>query len=211
MRDSSPLLASCSRSAMSIFCAACTLLLAVACVSSKGEVRQGSSPPPPLSAGEQPAEPALEADFLELARKADAVVVGQLVHADFSVEDRDGFLTTADWKVLENVRGTQAPGDVIRVRFPLGREPDGDWRWVAHEPAISPDENARMKPGDTFLLMLSRATYEAQARARGGQPLPDVTGVGLGFHRLRQREILASGGLRPPQTIDALKAALEEE
>jgi hypothetical protein len=68
-----------------------------------------------------------------------------------------------------------------------------------------------MKPGDTFLLMLSRGTYEEQVRAKGGQPLSNATGVGLGFHRLQQREILASGWLRPPPTVDALKAALKEK
>lgn len=214
METASPrLLACCGRLAMSMFCGACTLLLAAACVFPRSEARPGSSPPPPSSSAEQPTEPALEADpqFLKLVKQADAVVVGQLVRADFSAEDRDGFLTTADWNVLESVRGPQVPGNAVRVRFPLGQKADGDWSWIAHEPAISPNENARMKPGDTFLLMLSRATYEEQARARGGQPLPDVTGAGLGFHRIKRREILASGGFRPPSTIDALKAALEEQ
>ena len=150
------------------------------------------------------------ASFLSLARKADAVVIARLLQADFSEEEEDGFLTSSRWQVVETLRGRAAAGETLHVRFPLGREAGGNWRWIGGESAISPDAAMRMKPGDTFLLMLSREFYERQVRARSGRPIDGVTGAGFGLHRVGEGRILPGGSFEPPPTIEALKKILKE-
>jgi hypothetical protein len=169
---------------------------------------------PPQAAAPAEAEPALDPrgdpEFVRIARQADSVVVAELVRVDFSDPAADKFLTTAEWRSLEVLRGDRRAGETVRVRIPLGQDPDGQWRWIRGETAVSPDATGRMKPGDRFLLKLSRSTYEAQVRARGGEPLPGVTGAGLGLHPLSGREIRAGGSFRPPASLEHLKAQLQD-
>lgn len=148
-------------------------------------------------------------EFLSAALRADAVVLAELLRVDFSDSRGDGFLTTTEWRVVESARGSWRRGDIIRVRFPLGRKPSGDWEWIADQPAISPNEGAQMKPGDSFALLLSDAVYDGQSRARSGAPLPGFTGAGLGLYRAEGADIGLSGPFRVPSNFESIKRLLE--
>jgi hypothetical protein len=206
-----------SYSRMRSVCVFVPLIVLVACSTSPGSPEKPNLAASSGVAGSSVAGGGTDAgrgpalSFLDLARQAEAVVVARLAKVDFSAEAQDRFLTSSEWQVRESLRGSLRQGETIRVRFPLGREPGGDWRWIGGEAAISPDDQTRMKPGDTFLLMLSRGLYEQQARARSGSPLPGVTGAGFGLHRITGDEIGPGGSFEPPRTLQQFKQALQEK
>lgn len=189
-----------------------TLLLA-GCTQPSGDGANAlASRPPTTLAGPNDVAPQPRSGFreaLDSARKADAVVVARLEAVDFSAPDRDGFLTDMRFRITGVLRGSLRAGETVRVRHVLGRESDGNWRWTADTPWISPSAGSRMKTGEDFLLFTSAATYRAQAAARNGTPLEDGSGVGLGLYRIRGGAIEQTGPYPLPATVDALETLLK--
>jgi hypothetical protein len=135
-------------------------------------------------------------------------VVARLASFDPTAEAADRFLSTARWEVERVVSGSGVrAGQTVTVRLPTGRRADGRWEWAAGQPTGAPGAEPAMKAGDRYLLLLSRGTYEAQVKARGGQPLAGVTGAGLGYHKVAgANRIEAAGSYEAPATVDELQS-----
>ena len=146
--------------------------------------------------------------FARSAAQAGEVILARLVSVEFSEPDQDRFLTTTRWTIERSFKGGLSQAAEITVRFPSGRQETGDWKWTANEPAISPLKDKQFKPGQRFVLLLSRPMYEAQAQARSGRALDGKVGAGLGYYRVNGEKIVPSGPDRPPATIAELAAIL---
>ncbi len=189
------------------------ILILAGCTQPSGDgTNAPASRPPATIAGPNDVAPQPQSEFRELldsAGKADGVVVARLEAVDFSAPDRDGFLTDMRFRITGVLRGSLRAGETVRVRHVLGRESDGNWRWTADTPWISPSADSRMKIGEEFLLFTSTATYRAQAAARNRTPLEDSSGVGLGLYRIRGGAIEQTGSYPLPATVEALQTLLK--
>jgi hypothetical protein len=150
------------------------------------------------------------AGFLAAVREADAAVVATLVSVDDAAEAPDKFLTATRWRVGRLVAGSGVrPGDTVAVRLPTGRRGDGSGEWAAGTPTGAPGAGPAMSVGDEYLLLLSRRTYEAQVKARGGRPLDGVTGAGPGLRKVTGRNrIEAAEPFEAPATVDELASMI---
>lgn len=134
----------------------------------------------------------------DAATAADAVVLAQTMHVDFSAPDRDRFHSTLRVRVTEVLHGRSAAGDVMDVRIPVGQG-----QLTAHSAHL-----LSLKRGDQLLLFLSRGFYEKQARASGGEPLPKRTGAAFGLYRVTNGRIQQTGDLPMPHSIEELKRTM---
>jgi hypothetical protein len=152
------------------------------------------------------------AGFLAAVRGADAAVVATLVSVDDAAPGPDRFLTSTRWRVGRLVAGAGvAPGATVAVRLPTGRRGDGSGEWAAGTPTGAPGAGPAMRAGDEYLLLLSRRTYEAQVKARGGRPLDGVTGAGPGLRKVTgPNRIEAAEPFEAPATVDELASMIGE-
>lgn len=160
-----------------------------------------------------PADPPQRfAGFLAAVREADAAVVATLLSVDDAAEGPDRFLTSTRWRVGRLVSGSGARrGDTIVVRLPTGRRGDGSREWAADAPTGAPGTVPAIRAGDEYLLLLSRRTYEAQVKARGGRPLDGVTGAGPGLRKVTgPNRIEAGEPFEAPATVDELTSMIGE-
>ena len=123
-------------------------------------------------------------EFIRYAQRSDQIVLGRVIRANMRAPGRDGFYTSATFAIEEVLRGPSVPtGTTLNIRFPEGQDASGQWHSTAHS-NIGPFGEHSLEAGQRFLLLLSRSFYEQQAAARGGTPLPGITGAGFGWHRL---------------------------
>lgn len=133
------------------------------------------------------------ADVRSSIAQADEIIIGRLITADFSDPKPDRFATSTRWLIERSLKGNLLPNSTLGIRLPLGPEA------ASHTPMP--------KPGERFLLLLSRAEYERQVRSRGGSAEPGFTGAGLGFYRIVNGEIDKTF-IRTPADAAALQALL---
>jgi hypothetical protein len=74
------------------------------------------------------------------------VVVAELIGLNTKDRGRDGFRSTAQWRVVETLKGDARPGDTLRVRMVSGEELDGRVSQSNEEPPILPAFPVRWSP-----------------------------------------------------------------
>jgi hypothetical protein len=97
------------------------------------------------------------------------VVVAELVGLDLKDPAKDGFRSTARWRVVEPLKGDARPGDVLAVRMVSGEEANGRVTQGQEEPLVLPGLPGSLAPGGRWLLHLNDALYEHQAFINGGK------------------------------------------
>jgi hypothetical protein len=106
---------------------------------------------------------------LTTALLARQVVVAELVGLDTSDPGKDGYRSTARWRVVETLRGSVRPGDVLSVRMMSGDESNGTLAQSGEEPLVLPGLPGSLEPGGRWLLHLNDALYAHQAFINGGK------------------------------------------
>lgn len=94
------------------------------------------------------------------------VVVAELVGLDSRDAGKDGFRSTARWRVVETLKGSASPGAVLQVRMVSGDDPSRKIAQSNEEPLVLPGSLA---PGGRWLLHLNDALYAHQAFIHGGK------------------------------------------
>jgi hypothetical protein len=97
------------------------------------------------------------------------VVVAELVGLDLKDPAKDGFRSTARWRVVEPLKGDARPGDVLAVRMVSGEEANGRVTQGQEEPLVLLGLPGSLAPGGRWLLHLNDALYEHQAFINGGK------------------------------------------
>jgi hypothetical protein len=97
------------------------------------------------------------------------VVVAELVGLDLKDPAKDGFRSTARWRVVETLKGDARPGDVLAVRMVSGEEANGRVTQGQEEPLVLLGLPGSLAPGGRWLLHLNDALYEHQAFINGGK------------------------------------------
>ena len=113
------------------------------------------------------------------AMLARQVVVAELVGLDMRDLARDGYRSTARWRVVETLKGSARSGDVLQVRMVSGEEPGGKIAQSNEEPLILPGLPGSLQPGGRWLLHLNDALYAHAAFIHGGKDAARRGGV---FH-----------------------------
>jgi hypothetical protein len=108
------------------------------------------------------------ATALTKALLARQVVVAELVRLDTHDTGKDGYRTTGTWRVLETLKGSAAPGEMLRVRMVSGEEPEERIAQSNEEPPILPGLPGSLVPGGRWLLHLNDALYQHMAFIHGG-------------------------------------------
>lgn len=103
------------------------------------------------------------------AMLARQVVVAELIGIDTRDPGKDGFRSTARWRVLEALKGSARPGDVLRVRMVSGDEPNGRIVQSNEEPLVLPGLPGSLEPGGRWLLHLNDSLYAHTAFVHGGR------------------------------------------
>ena len=106
---------------------------------------------------------------LTRALLARQVVVAELAGLNTRDPGEDGFRSTASWRVVETLKGSAQPGDVLRVRMVSGEEVDGRVAQSSEEPLILPGLPGSIEPGGRWLLHLNDALYAHSAFINGGK------------------------------------------
>jgi hypothetical protein len=96
------------------------------------------------------------------------VVVAELVGLDRRDPGKDGFRSTARWRIVETLKGDARPGDVLRVRLLSGEGPEGKIVQSNEEPLVLPGLPGSLEPGGRWLLHLNDALYAHSAFVHGG-------------------------------------------
>jgi hypothetical protein len=138
---------------------------------------------------------------------AEQVMVGEVVSVDpHGRALNDGHRTTARFKVAETLKGSVKPGELVTVRLASGFEPDGSYQQENGEPNLLAGLPRTLKPGDRYLLFLSRGQYANLARHAGGKP------ANAGWYALRQEtnRVEADGSLGRPYSDIPLAATLDQ-
>jgi hypothetical protein len=97
------------------------------------------------------------------------VVVAELVALDTRDPAKDGYRSTARWRVVETLKGSARSGDVLQVRMVSGEEPDGKIAQSNEEPLVLPGLPGSIEPGGRWLLHLNDALYAHAAFIQGGK------------------------------------------
>lgn len=115
---------------------------------------------------------------------ADTVVIATAGELETGRKRVDGFLSATPFTVVESLKGSRAPGDIVRTPRQSGPTGNGTELWVSSD--------IQATPGTTYLLVLSRNQYE-QLMAEAGH------GTQSGFNALIYcvYEVTSDGGLRP--------------
>jgi hypothetical protein len=96
------------------------------------------------------------------------VVVAELVDVDTRDAAKDGYRSTARWRVVETLKGSARPGDVLQVRMISGEEADGKIAQSNEEPVVLPGLPGSLEKGRRWLLHVNDALYAHQAFVHGG-------------------------------------------
>lgn len=96
------------------------------------------------------------------------VVVAELVGLDTRDRGKDGYRSTARWRVVETLKGDARAGDVLRMRMISGEEADGRIAQSNEEPLVLPGLPGSLRPGGRWLLHLNDALYAHAAFGHGG-------------------------------------------
>ncbi len=96
------------------------------------------------------------------------VVVAELVGLDTRDPGKDGFRSTARWRVVETLKGDARRGDVLPVRMVSGEDASGRVAQSTEEPLILPGLPGSLQPGGRWLLHLNDALYAHSAFINGG-------------------------------------------
>ena len=96
------------------------------------------------------------------------VVVAELVGLDTRDRGKDGFRSTARWRIVETLKGDARAGDELRVRMVSGEEPNGRIVQSNEEPLVLPGLPGSLEPGGRWLLHLNDALYAHTAFGQGG-------------------------------------------
>jgi hypothetical protein len=119
----------------------------------------------------------------ELVAGSAAVLVVEIFLPDFNDPQPDSMLTTLHGTVREAIKGgAYRAGTTIRMRLPTGATGPRS----AHDPLRGLYANAI---GQRLLLFVDQELYAAQARARGGKPLPGHLGGSI-FYRLEGERVV---------------------
>lgn len=97
------------------------------------------------------------------------VVAAELVRLDPRDHGRDGFRSTATWRIVETLKGDASSGDLVRTRLVSGEEADGRIAQVNDEPRILPGLPGSLELGRRWLLHLNDALYQHMAFINGGK------------------------------------------
>ena len=103
------------------------------------------------------------------AMLARQVVVAELVGLDTRAPGKDGFRSTARWRVVETLKGGARPGEVLSVRMVSGEDANGGIAQSNEEPLILPGLPGSLEPGGRWLLHLNDSLYAHQAFIHGGK------------------------------------------
>jgi hypothetical protein len=97
------------------------------------------------------------------------VVVAELVALDIRDPGKDGYRSTARWRVVETLKGSARPGDMLQVRMVSGEEKDGKVAQSNEEPLVLPGLPGSLEPGRRWLLHLNDSLYAHAAFIHGGR------------------------------------------
>lgn len=97
------------------------------------------------------------------------VVVAELVGIDTRDPGKDGFRSTARWRVVETLKGDARPGDTLSTRMVSGEEANGQFVQSNEEPPALPALPGSLEPGGRWLLHLNDALYAHLAFINGGE------------------------------------------
>jgi hypothetical protein len=103
------------------------------------------------------------------AMLARQVVVAELVGLDTGDPGEDGFRSTARWRVVETLKGSARPGDVLQVRMVSGDDANGKVAQSNEEPLVLPALPGSLEAGGRWLLHLNDALYGHLAFIHGGK------------------------------------------
>jgi hypothetical protein len=97
------------------------------------------------------------------------VVVAELAGLDTRDPGRDGFRSTARWRVVETLKGSARAGDILQVRMISGEDANGAIAQSNEEPLILPGLPGSLRPGGRWLLHLNDSLYAHLAFIHGGK------------------------------------------
>ncbi|HYG26506.1 MAG TPA: hypothetical protein VD906_06345 [Caulobacteraceae bacterium] len=142
------------------------------------------------------------------AALAEQVVVGEVVSVDPRALLGDGARTTATFRVAEALKGSAAPGDLLKVRLESGFNADGTFAQTNGDPMLLPGLPRALKPGDRYVLFTSAGQYANLARHAGGKPVPGMTMLRQEMSLILPDGRLARtyGDAAPAATLEDLRA-----
>lgn len=140
------------------------------------------------------------------------VVLAELVELDPRDAGRDGFRSTARWRVVETLKGSARPGDVLNMRMVSGEEANGTLAQALDEPLILAGLPGSLEPGGRWLLHLNDALYAHNAFIHGGNGAARTDGtwyVSTGIpDPVEDGEVLAAFDGQKPYPLADLRGAL---
>lgn len=102
-----------------------------------------------------------------------AIFARQVVVAEFvslaADRGQDGYRSTAQWRVVETLKGDARAGDLLRVRMVSGEEPGNRIGQSGEEPLVLPGLPGSLEPGGRWLLHLNDGLYSHAAFINGGE------------------------------------------
>lgn len=106
-----------------------------------------------------------------LAASVRDAVVAELVRL---VPERlgDGSRTTAEYRVVDSLKGAAKTGEIVRVRLISGYDADGTFQQAGDEPIALPGLPGSLSKGSRWLLFLSPTFNDHRARLSGGRSRP---------------------------------------
>lgn len=142
----------------------------------------------------------------EHAAMSDAVLLVEPLGFDVSDPLGDGFLTTITARVVEVLKGSFGPGEIVKIRHIAGQDEAGRWQVATHDSLFEAFGHLRPRPGERLLLFFNRDFYRQQAEARGGKPIAGY--ISGSKYRVADGRIENSSDLPMPDTLDELRAQI---